>query len=231
MVCKSLKRLTGKAPSDSNLSSKVKECPRGHERPGRLCLSLCPEPGPSLLWVLRTGLSFLKEHLDSLGNWGSRMSVTQGGAARSTWWRSRSGKLGGSAWGVQINFPSWQRVETGIPGRASKVSKDMQGTHREMPTGGLWPGCSQMGIPQSRAVKTSDRPRMPMYHYHLPLVKETTAQCTLTQGSHLSIKDAKDALNLKTGSHRGSVIFAHSAADQWTWCPELVQVCIFGQDY
>ena len=57
---------------------------------------------------------------------------------------------------------------------------------------------------------------MPMYHYHLPPVKETTAQCTLTQGSHLSIKEAKDELNLKKRSHRGSVIFAHFAADQWT---------------
>ena len=57
---------------------------------------------------------------------------------------------------------------------------------------------------------------MPMYHYHLPPVKETTAQCTLTQGSHLSIKEAKDELNLKKRSHRGSVTFAHFAADQWT---------------
>lgn len=55
-----------------------------------------------------------------------------------------------------------------------------------------------------------------MYHYQHPLVKETTAQCTLTRGSHLSTKEAEDALNLKKRSHRGPVIFAHFAADQWT---------------
>lgn len=70
-----------------------------------------------------------------------------------------------------------------------------------------------------------------MYHYQRPLVKETTAQCTLTRGSHLSTKEAEDALNLEKRSHRGPVIFAHFAADQWTWHPELAQVCILGKDY
>ena len=39
----------------------------------------------------------------------------------------------GSAWGAQTEFPSCQRVGMSIPGRASEVSKDMQGTARETP--------------------------------------------------------------------------------------------------
>lgn len=42
--------------------------------------------------------------------------------------------LEGDSWGAMTEFPFWQRVGMNIPGSLCRVSKDMQGTVRELPT-------------------------------------------------------------------------------------------------
>lgn len=139
--------------------------------------------------------------------------------------------------GTLTEVLSCQRMGTSIPRGASKVSKDMQETVRELPrTQHSKPvSCSQPWFSQSRALKTSNVPKKgPGTKSYLLLSSSFHKRShglarTLTKGHRLRVKNANDTRNLKGCSHR--VSFFYFVAGQWKWCQELPQVSTFGQGH
>lgn len=139
---------------------------RPREAAGGLCLSvaLASSPVPRLLQERSSeeDPASLKGHPGSSGKTVRELSKQTECYRRG---RRPDGEAGlqsseGSAWEARTEFPSCQRAGMNIPGRANKVSRDMQGNAMSVAHLAR-KSCLQTEISQSRVLKTSDGPRMP----------------------------------------------------------------------
>lgn len=236
--------LIGKAPLDRNLGSAVRVnsthmattgC-AGGAVPFSVPLPRAPFPGlfrkgPRNRTLLPQGASRLFGEGSQRIKWAERVlhkgqMIILGGEAGLE-------SSEGSAWGAQTEFPSCQRVGMSIPGRVSEVSKDMQGTAREMPN--IWHSCpakelladcdfTKQGFKDKWWAKATYVPLSTSFHKRNNRLAYTHQRAS---PQHKGRKWNTQLEETLTPWLRIFFFFSHFAADQWTQCPELVQVCMF----